>query len=90
MPTRRSSSSISVVRCTIFSIAQILAYDEITASCTHLATVCTHLDEIAVIRRVHPDVVDAELVRRHEEHTQATPDRPIDEKQLYYDAAGEG
>ncbi|KAK9166831.1 hypothetical protein Scep_002022 [Stephania cephalantha] len=31
----------------------------------------------------------AELVRRREEHTQATPDRPIDEKQLYYDAVGE-
>ncbi|KAK9089228.1 hypothetical protein Scep_028310 [Stephania cephalantha] len=31
----------------------------------------------------------AELVRRSEEHTQATPDRPIDEKQLYYDATGE-
>ncbi|KAK9132828.1 hypothetical protein Scep_012356 [Stephania cephalantha] len=31
----------------------------------------------------------AELVRRHEEHTHATSDRPIDEKQLYYDAAGE-
>ncbi|KAK9112219.1 hypothetical protein Scep_019738 [Stephania cephalantha] len=29
------------------------------------------------------------LLRRHEEHTQATPNRPIDEKQLYYDAAGE-
>ncbi|KAK9128636.1 hypothetical protein Syun_017433 [Stephania yunnanensis] len=29
-----------------------------------------------------------ELVRRREEHAQATPDRPIDEKQLYYDAAG--
>ncbi|KAK9089512.1 hypothetical protein Scep_028594 [Stephania cephalantha] len=31
----------------------------------------------------------AELVRRRKEHTQATPDRPIDEKQLYNDAAGE-
>ncbi|KAK9157545.1 hypothetical protein Scep_004119 [Stephania cephalantha] len=31
----------------------------------------------------------AELVRRCEEHTQATPNRPIDEKQLYYDAPGE-
>ncbi|KAK9169516.1 hypothetical protein Syun_001656 [Stephania yunnanensis] len=31
----------------------------------------------------------AELMRKHEEHTQATPDRPIDEKQLYYDATGE-
>ncbi|KAK9140325.1 hypothetical protein Scep_010006 [Stephania cephalantha] len=30
----------------------------------------------------------AELVRRREEHSQATPDRLIDEKQLYYDAAG--
>ncbi|KAK9083168.1 hypothetical protein Scep_029639 [Stephania cephalantha] len=28
----------------------------------------------------------AKLMRRREEHTQATPDRPIDEKQLYYDA----
>ncbi|KAK9104728.1 hypothetical protein Scep_021572 [Stephania cephalantha] len=31
----------------------------------------------------------AELVRRREEHTQATSDQPIDEKQLYYDAIGE-
>ncbi|KAK9088684.1 hypothetical protein Scep_027766 [Stephania cephalantha] len=31
----------------------------------------------------------AELVRRREEHTHATPDQPIDEKQLYYDATGE-
>ncbi|KAK9140479.1 hypothetical protein Scep_010160 [Stephania cephalantha] len=31
----------------------------------------------------------AELVRRREEHTQATPERSIDEKQLYYDVAGE-
>ncbi|KAK9125693.1 hypothetical protein Scep_014539 [Stephania cephalantha] len=31
----------------------------------------------------------AKLVMRHEEHTQATPDQPIDEEQLYYDAAGE-
>ncbi|KAK9105157.1 hypothetical protein Scep_022001 [Stephania cephalantha] len=31
----------------------------------------------------------AELVRRREEHTQATPNRSIDEKQLYYDAVGE-
>ncbi|KAK9158114.1 hypothetical protein Scep_004688 [Stephania cephalantha] len=30
----------------------------------------------------------AELVRRREEHTQATLDQPIDEKQLYYDAVG--
>ncbi|KAK9163894.1 hypothetical protein Syun_004796 [Stephania yunnanensis] len=30
----------------------------------------------------------AKLVRRREEHTQATPDRPIDEEELYYDAAG--
>ncbi|KAK9104643.1 hypothetical protein Scep_021487 [Stephania cephalantha] len=30
----------------------------------------------------------AKLVRRREEHTQATPDQPIDEEQLYYDAAG--
>ncbi|KAK9169401.1 hypothetical protein Syun_001541 [Stephania yunnanensis] len=30
-----------------------------------------------------------ELVKRHEEHTQATPDRSINEKQLYYNAAGE-
>ncbi|KAK9104606.1 hypothetical protein Scep_021450 [Stephania cephalantha] len=30
----------------------------------------------------------ANLVRRREEHTQATPDQPIDEEQLYYDAAG--
>ncbi|KAK9104944.1 hypothetical protein Scep_021788 [Stephania cephalantha] len=30
----------------------------------------------------------AKLVRRREEHTQATPNQPIDEKQLYYDAAG--
>ncbi|KAK9083338.1 hypothetical protein Scep_029809 [Stephania cephalantha] len=29
------------------------------------------------------------LIRRHEEHTQATSDQPIDEKQLYYDATGE-
>ncbi|KAK9166524.1 hypothetical protein Scep_001715 [Stephania cephalantha] len=29
----------------------------------------------------------AKLVRRREEHTQATPDQPIDEEQLYYDAA---
>ncbi|KAK9140038.1 hypothetical protein Scep_009719 [Stephania cephalantha] len=29
------------------------------------------------------------LVRRREEHTQATPDQPIDEKQLYYDATRE-
>ncbi|KAK9100722.1 hypothetical protein Scep_024152 [Stephania cephalantha] len=37
----------------------------------------------------HPDCSKsfAELVRRREEHTQATPDRPIDEKHLYYDAA---
>ncbi|KAK9095297.1 hypothetical protein Scep_026766 [Stephania cephalantha] len=31
----------------------------------------------------------AELVRRREEHAQATSDRSIDEKQLYYDATGE-
>ncbi|KAK9148991.1 hypothetical protein Scep_007748 [Stephania cephalantha] len=31
----------------------------------------------------------AKLMRRGEEHTQATPDQPIDEKQLYYDVAGE-
>ncbi|KAK9128277.1 hypothetical protein Syun_017074 [Stephania yunnanensis] len=31
----------------------------------------------------------AELVRRCEEHTQATPDLPIDEEQLYYDEAGD-
>ncbi|KAK9166570.1 hypothetical protein Scep_001761 [Stephania cephalantha] len=31
----------------------------------------------------------AELVKRREEHTQATSDQPIDEKQLYYDAIGE-
>ncbi|KAK9132680.1 hypothetical protein Scep_012208 [Stephania cephalantha] len=30
----------------------------------------------------------AKLVRRREEHPQATPDQPIDEEQLYYDAAG--
>ncbi|KAK9100656.1 hypothetical protein Scep_024086 [Stephania cephalantha] len=30
----------------------------------------------------------ADLMRRREEHTQATPDRPIDEKQIYYDVAG--
>ncbi|KAK9118791.1 hypothetical protein Scep_016884 [Stephania cephalantha] len=30
----------------------------------------------------------AKLVRRCEEHTQATPDQSIDEEQLYYDAAG--
>ncbi|KAK9101435.1 hypothetical protein Scep_024865 [Stephania cephalantha] len=30
---------------------------------------------------------EAKLVRRREEHTQATPDQPIDEEQLYYDAA---
>ncbi|KAK9158253.1 hypothetical protein Scep_004827 [Stephania cephalantha] len=29
------------------------------------------------------------LVRRRKEHTQATPHRSIDEKQLYYDVAGE-
>ncbi|KAK9160408.1 hypothetical protein Syun_006749 [Stephania yunnanensis] len=29
-----------------------------------------------------------EFVRRCEEHAQDTPDQPIDEKQLYYDAAG--
>ncbi|KAK9101008.1 hypothetical protein Scep_024438 [Stephania cephalantha] len=28
-------------------------------------------------------------MRRREEHTQATPDQSIDEKQLYYDATGE-
>ncbi|KAK9099006.1 hypothetical protein Syun_026051 [Stephania yunnanensis] len=28
------------------------------------------------------------LVRRFEEHTQATPDQPIDKEQFYYDAAG--
>ncbi|KAK9121616.1 hypothetical protein Syun_019233 [Stephania yunnanensis] len=33
--------------------------------------------------------IQAEIMRRHEEHTQATPDQPIDEKQLYYDAAEE-
>ncbi|KAK9160587.1 hypothetical protein Syun_006928 [Stephania yunnanensis] len=27
--------------------------------------------------------IEAKLVRRHEEHAQATLDRPIDEKQLY-------
>ncbi|KAK9083883.1 hypothetical protein Scep_030354 [Stephania cephalantha] len=31
----------------------------------------------------------AKLVRRREQHTQATPDQPIDEDQLYYDATGE-
>ncbi|KAK9083888.1 hypothetical protein Scep_030359 [Stephania cephalantha] len=31
----------------------------------------------------------AEIVRRREQHTQATPDHLIDEDQLYYDAAGE-
>ncbi|KAK9139988.1 hypothetical protein Scep_009669 [Stephania cephalantha] len=31
----------------------------------------------------------AELVRRREEHTQATPDQLIDEEQLYYDGAGD-
>ncbi|KAK9111617.1 hypothetical protein Scep_019136 [Stephania cephalantha] len=31
----------------------------------------------------------AELVMRREEHIQATPDQPIDEDQLYYDAAGD-
>ncbi|KAK9104861.1 hypothetical protein Scep_021705 [Stephania cephalantha] len=30
---------------------------------------------------------EAKLVRRHDEHTQATPDQPIDEEQLYYDTA---
>ncbi|KAK9168948.1 hypothetical protein Syun_001088 [Stephania yunnanensis] len=30
--------------------------------------------------------IQAELVRRHEEHAQATSNRSIDEKQLYYDA----
>ncbi|KAK9158450.1 hypothetical protein Scep_005024 [Stephania cephalantha] len=30
----------------------------------------------------------AKLVRRRDEHTQATPNQPIDEEQLYYDAAG--
>ncbi|KAK9087185.1 hypothetical protein Syun_029579 [Stephania yunnanensis] len=34
-------------------------------------------------------VVKTEIVRRREEHTQATSDQPIDENQLYYDAAGE-
>ncbi|KAK9166422.1 hypothetical protein Scep_001613 [Stephania cephalantha] len=34
-------------------------------------------------------LVQAELVRRLEEHTLATSDRPIDEEQLYYDAAGD-
>ncbi|KAK9148685.1 hypothetical protein Scep_007442 [Stephania cephalantha] len=31
---------------------------------------------------------EAKLVRRYEEHTQATSDQPIDEEQLYYDAMG--
>ncbi|KAK9118942.1 hypothetical protein Scep_017035 [Stephania cephalantha] len=33
--------------------------------------------------------IQEEIVRRRKEHTQATPDQPIDEKQLYYDAVGE-
>ncbi|KAK9098739.1 hypothetical protein Syun_025784 [Stephania yunnanensis] len=33
--------------------------------------------------------MQAELVKRREEHTSATPKNPIDEKQLYYDVAGE-
>ncbi|KAK9134928.1 hypothetical protein Syun_014258 [Stephania yunnanensis] len=35
------------------------------------------------------DLDRAELVRRREEHIQATPDQPIDEDQLYYDTTGD-
>ncbi|KAK9121278.1 hypothetical protein Syun_018895 [Stephania yunnanensis] len=35
------------------------------------------------------DLDGAELMRRREEHTRATLDQQIDEKQLYYDAVGE-
>ncbi|KAK9088806.1 hypothetical protein Scep_027888 [Stephania cephalantha] len=41
---------------------------------------------------LHVDTKDhdgSELLRRRDEHTQATPDRPVDEKQLYYDEARE-
>ncbi|KAK9140452.1 hypothetical protein Scep_010133 [Stephania cephalantha] len=31
----------------------------------------------------------AELVKRHEKHTQATQDQSTDEEQFYYDAAGD-
>ncbi|KAK9166369.1 hypothetical protein Scep_001560 [Stephania cephalantha] len=33
--------------------------------------------------------VQTELVRRRVEHTQATSDQPVNEKQLYYDAIGD-
>ncbi|KAK9169183.1 hypothetical protein Syun_001323 [Stephania yunnanensis] len=40
-------------------IAQISAYNKITIIRTHLATIRAHLDEIAIVRRVHLNVVKA-------------------------------
>ncbi|KAK9125377.1 hypothetical protein Scep_014223 [Stephania cephalantha] len=62
--------------------------DEVTSNDVFLHVHTKNHDGVTFIdnrsRRFH-----AELVRRREEHTQATPDRPIDEKQLYYNAARE-
>ncbi|KAK9112707.1 hypothetical protein Scep_020226 [Stephania cephalantha] len=62
-------------------------YDEVTPNDVFLHVHTKDHDGVTFIdsRLAH---FHAKLVRWCEEHTQATPDQPIDEEQLYYDAAG--
>ncbi|KAK9158726.1 hypothetical protein Scep_005300 [Stephania cephalantha] len=49
--------------------------------------ICKERADIIVMKEY--GVKESYFVRRREEHTQAIPDQPTDEKQLYYDAAGD-
>ncbi|KAK9100027.1 hypothetical protein Scep_023457 [Stephania cephalantha] len=62
--------------------------DEVTPNDVFLHVHTKDHDGVTFIDNRSAHIHVTKLVKRREEHTQATSDQPIDEEQLYYDAVG--